>query len=121
MNIIEAYKEAIECGGKITFKGNNCKYIATPIGIYTENGQICSLYYAFLMREDFIVVGGKFGFTKAFNLMQNRKTMILDGSLYRIVGGGLQKSDDRWTRFSKTDLTSELVNSKEWEEYKEDE
>lgn len=48
MNIIEAYKEAIECGGKITFKRNNCKYIATPIGIYTEDGKICNLSQALL-------------------------------------------------------------------------
>lgn len=60
MTIVEAYREALACEGKIR-QGNGNMYMPKSSGIYSIHydgriGEMCSLARAFLIEDDFEVV-----------------------------------------------------------------
>lgn len=117
MNIVEAYRQAKACKGKIRGPNGHDYEIHRLSGdVLTDAGSQCWLGTGWLDSDSFEVIEPpkpKYSFLEAWKLMEEGKTMKFNKSIYRIISNNLVY--DYYKSQALAHIDCGMVNSKEWE------
>lgn len=120
MNIVEAYRKAVKCGGKI--KCNSVIYEINSNGyVMTSSSIPCNLQApGWLLEDNFEVIEPpkpKYSFTEAFKMMEQGKIMLHGLRLYKVEGDYLTSSALKNCHYIVSLITKDMINSNTWEVY----